>query len=85
MPYMFSIDSIWRGSEHDAKNIGWTRDFRAQRELVRYRTSLVRERAAESNRVQTVLEGANVKLASVANRVLGLSGRAMVEAHSLAE
>ncbi len=27
MPYMFSIDSIWQGSEHDAENIGWTRDF----------------------------------------------------------
>jgi FAD/FMN-containing dehydrogenase len=27
MPYMLSIDSIWQGAEHDAANIGWTRDF----------------------------------------------------------
>jgi len=47
---------------------------------VRYWKSLIRERSAESNRIQKVLEGANVKLGSVATRVLGLSGRAMVEA-----
>jgi len=37
------------------------------RELTRYGTSLVRERAVEVNRVQKVLEGANIKLASVAS------------------
>jgi hypothetical protein len=57
-----------------------SRAERELRELVRYRKSLVRERAAESNRVQKMLEGANIKLASVAARVLGRSGRAMVEA-----
>ena len=50
------------------------------RELVRYRTTLLRERAAEVNRIQKTLEGANIKLASVASDVLGLSGRAMLEA-----
>jgi transposase len=50
------------------------------RELTRYRTTLLRERAAEVNRIQKVLEGANIKLASVASDVLGLSGRAMLEA-----
>jgi len=50
------------------------------RELTRYRTTLVRERAAEVNRIQEVLEGANIKLASVASDVLGMSGRAMLEA-----
>jgi transposase len=40
----------------------------------------VRERAAESNRIQKVLEGANIKLASVASDVRGASGRAMLEA-----
>jgi transposase len=57
-----------------------TRAERELRELVRYRKSLVRARAAGSNRVQKVLEGANIKLASVASHVLGRSGRAMVEA-----
>lgn len=50
------------------------------RDLTRYRTTLVRERAREVNRVQKLLEGANIKLASVASDVLGVSGRAMLEA-----
>jgi transposase len=53
---------------------------RELRELVRYRTSFVRERATLVNRVQKVLEGANIKLASVATDVMGLSGRAMLAA-----
>lgn len=53
---------------------------RELRELVRYRKTLIRERAAEVNRVQKVLEGANIKLASVATDVMGKSGRAMLEA-----
>ena len=49
------------------------------RELTRYRMSLVQEHAAEANRVQKVLESANIKLASVASDVLGVSGRAMLQ------
>ncbi len=55
------------------------RDQRELRELTRYRVSLVRERAAEVNRLQKVLEGANIKLASVTSDVLGMSGRAILE------
>src|SRR5262245_37562397 len=51
---------------------------RELRELVRYRQSLLRERAAEVNRLQKVLEGANVKLASVVSDVTGVSARAML-------
>jgi len=50
------------------------------RDLTRYRTKLVQERAREVNRVQKLLEGANIKLASVATDVLGVSGRLMLEA-----
>ncbi len=50
------------------------------RDLIRYRTSLVQERTREINRVQKVLEDANVKLASVATNVMGVSGRQMLEA-----
>ena len=53
---------------------------RELRELVRYRTTLVRERSAEVNRLQKTLEGANIKLASVASDPLGLSGREMLNA-----
>jgi transposase len=50
------------------------------RDLTRYRSSLVRERARMVNRVQKVLEDANIKLAGVATDVMGVSGRAMLEA-----
>jgi len=50
------------------------------RELTRYRKTLVAERAAEVNRLQKVLESADLKLASVATDVLGASGRAMLDA-----
>jgi transposase len=53
---------------------------RELRELVRYRKSLIQERSREANRIQKVLEGANIKLASVASDVLGVSGRAMLQA-----
>jgi transposase len=41
------------------------RDQRELRELVRYRASIIEERAREYNRIQKVLTGANIKLASV--------------------
>ena len=53
---------------------------RELRELTRYRKTLVQQRAEEVNRVQKVLEGANLKLAAVATDVLGVSGRAMLTA-----
>lgn len=57
-----------------------SRDQRELREIIRYRRSLIDERAREINRIQKVLEGANIKLSSVASDVLGKSGRAMIEA-----
>jgi transposase len=56
------------------------RPQRELRELTRYRTALVREQTREFNRLQKVLEGANIKLASVASTVTGRSVRAMLEA-----
>src|SRR5215467_15578765 len=50
------------------------------RDLTRYRTKLVQERVREVNRLQGVLERANIKLASVASDIMGVSGRAMLEA-----
>jgi transposase len=51
---------------------------RALRELTRYRTRLVQERARVVNRVQKLLEGANIKLSSVVTDVMGVSARAML-------
>ena len=56
------------------------RSQRELRELVRYRRSLIQERSREANRVQKVLEGANIKLGAVASDVLGASGRMMLTA-----
>lgn len=53
---------------------------RELRELTRYRSTFVRERATLANRVQKALESANIKLASVASDVMGVSGRAMLNA-----
>ncbi|MGF7036096.1 transposase [Paenibacillus mucilaginosus] len=56
------------------------RNQREMRELVRYRRSLIQERAREHNRIQKVLEGANIKLASVVSDIMGVSSRDMLEA-----
>jgi len=56
------------------------RPHRELRELVRYRRSLIQQRSQVVNRIQKVLEGANIKLSSVASNVVGVSGRAMLEA-----
>jgi transposase len=84
------------GRKTDVKDAEWIADLlrhgllrasfipdrpqRELRELTRYRTSLIRERTAEVNRVQKVLEGANIKLAVVASDLTGVSGRAMLAA-----
>ena len=49
------------------------------RDLTRYRVNLVQERARVIQRLQKVLEHANIKLASVATDVLGVSGRRMLD------
>jgi transposase len=56
------------------------REQRELRELVRYRRTLIEQRSHEVQRVQKVLEGANVKLSDVATDIMGVSGRAMLRA-----
>jgi transposase len=53
---------------------------RELRDLTRYRTSLIRERARTVNRLQKVLEDANIKLAGVVTDIQGVSAWAMLEA-----
>jgi transposase len=53
---------------------------REMRELTRQRRKLIQANAAVANRIQKILEDANIKLGSVATDVLGVSGRAMLEA-----
>jgi transposase len=54
--------------------------IRELRDLLRYRRKLVENRTAERNRLQKLLETANIKLASVASDVFGVSGMAMLRA-----
>ena len=84
------------GKKTDVKDAEWLADLlrhgllrasfippapiRVVRELTRYRKTIVQSRADEVNRLQKTLEGANLKLASVATDVLGMSGRAMFAA-----
>jgi transposase len=58
---------------------------RAMRDLTRHRSTFIRERATLCNRVQKVLESANIKLSCVATDVLGVSGRAILDALVAAE
>jgi len=51
---------------------------RELRDLTRQRAQLIADHATAANRVQKVLEDANIKLAGVASDVLGVSGRAMI-------
>lgn len=84
------------GRKTDVKDAEWIADLlrhgllrpsfipnRAQRELrelTRHRQALVQDRSKVIQRIQKVLEGANIKLSSVASNVVGLSGRAILDA-----
>src|SRR6266545_677814 len=65
---------LLRGSFIPPKAIAQLRD------LTRYRSKIVAERVRETQRVQKVLEDANIKLDSVASDVLGVSARRMIDA-----
>ena len=53
-------------------------DFRQLRDLTRYRKSMMEVRTAERNRLQKLLESANVKLGSVVSDVFGMTGMAII-------
>ena len=55
-------------------------EIRELREVTRYRRQLTEERARETQRLQKVLEDANVKLSSVVSDVLGVTGRMILDA-----
>ena len=89
------------GRKTDVKDAEWTADLlshgllspsfipgRSQRELwelVRYRRRLIQNRSQIVNRIQKVLEAANIKLDCVASDVMGASGLAMLRAMAAGE
>lgn len=84
------------GRKSDVKDATWISDLLAHglirssfvppqpiaelRDLTRTRKQLVAERSQHTQRIQKVLEDANVKLSSVVTDILGLSGRAILGA-----
>jgi transposase len=54
--------------------------IRELRDLTRHRRVLIEERTRAANRLHKLLQDAGIKLASVATNILGVSGRAMLEA-----
>ena len=56
------------------------RPVRELRELTRYRKTQIQERTREVQRLDKVLQDAGIKLSSVATDIIGVSGRAMLEA-----
>lgn len=54
-------------------------EIRVLRDLVRTRTTLTSDRSRQANRIQKILEDANIKLGNVTADVLGVSGRAMLD------
>jgi transposase len=61
------------------------RPIRELRDLTRYRESLVREQTSLANRIQKLIESANIKLAQVASDALGVSGKLMLRALAAGE
>ena len=82
------------GRKTDAKDAEWLAELmlpgllrasfipakpqRVLRELPRYRSTLVRERARMVNRVEKLLESSNIKLSSVVTDIMGVSAKAML-------
>jgi transposase len=90
-----------KGKKTDVKDCEWLGDLlrhgllkpsfipkpsiRALRELTRYRESLVRQQTAIGNRIVKLAESGNIKIAQVASRPVGVSGRAILKQLALGE
>lgn len=78
------LDCIWIGQllEHGLLRGSFVppAPIRELRDLTRHRKILIQERSRVANRVHQLLQDAGIKLASVATNILGVSGRAMLEA-----
>jgi transposase len=78
------LDCIWIGQllEHGLLRGSFVppAPIRELRDLTRHRKVLIQERQRAANRLHKLLQDAGIKLASVATDILGVSGRAMLEA-----
>jgi transposase len=78
------IDSVWMAKVVErgmcSPSLVHPKPIRQLRDLTRYRRSLIRERTREKQRVEKLLEDAQIKLSSVIADIFGVSGRQMLEA-----
>jgi transposase len=83
-PKTDKLDAVWLAKVVErgmcSPSLVQPRDIRRLRDLTRYRRTLIRERTAEKQRVEKLLEDAQIKLSAVVSDIFGMSGRAMLEA-----
>ena len=83
-PKTDKLDSVWLAKVAERgmcrPSLVHPRPIRELRDLTRYRRSLIRDRTAEKQRVEKLLEDAQTKLSSVASNIFGVSGRQMLAA-----
>jgi transposase len=78
------LDAVWLAKIAERQMIRPSfvppREIRALRDLTRYRTDLVTARTSEKQRVEKLLEDAQIKVTAVATDIFGPSGRDMLAA-----
>jgi transposase len=83
-PKTDTLDAVWlcKVAERQMLRPSFVppRPVRQLRDVTRYRTDLVAARTAEKQRVEKLLEDAQIKLSVVASDIFGVSGRAMLAA-----
>ncbi len=83
-PKTDKIDAVWPAKVVErgmcSPSLVHPQPIRQLRDLTRYRRSLIRERTREKQRVEKLLEDAQIKLSSVISDVFGVSGREMLAA-----
>lgn len=83
-PKTDKLDAVWLAKVAErgmcSPSLVHPKPIRQLRDLTRYRRSLVRERTREKQRVEKLLEDAQIKLSSVITDIFGVSGREMLTA-----
>jgi len=83
-PKTDKLDAVWLAKVAErgmcSPSLVHPKPIRQLRDLVRYRRSLIRERTREKQRVEKLLEDAQIKLSSVISDIFGVSGREMLAA-----
>jgi hypothetical protein len=83
-PKTDKLDSVWLAKVAErgmcAPSLAHPKPIRQLRDLTRHRRTLIRERAREKQRLEKIIEDAQIKLSAVVSDLFGVSGRAMIEA-----